>query len=97
MSIPPTVDVSVAGSCTGRQRVNQTHSNLYAGGTGDFDFVYVYSVNTPTGISWELRTYVGPTGCTGIMIFKRDEVANDPVGSYSQYGGAAAATITAAV
>ena len=94
MPNPISVDVTVVnGTCTARQRLNQTTPGLYGGATGDYDFAYLYSV----GNTWELVTFNGPyPGCDSQRLFERDPAANNPIGSYEEIGGNGVATVVPA-
>ena len=91
---PATVHISVQSPCEAEQVVNKTNPNLYAGGTGDFQYIYLYTITVNGGTSWELRTFNGPQGpCSDPLVFQRDPAADDPVGDYIRLGGPGSAVI----
>ncbi len=95
MANPATVHISVQNPCIGQQVVDEINPSLYAGGTGDFQAIYLFVVTIGGVTTWEMRTVNGPGDCASPLILRREPAANNPIGTYKEVGaGPAAAVVT---
>ncbi len=88
-SLPETLDVEVISPCTGDQSLVRQSDELYAGSSGDFTYVTLYSISVSGNPSWEMKVwdYRHGSGCYGTSYYRRNPADGNPVGNYCLYDG----------